>query len=213
MKLFLKQHTGIDSLTASSSYKHDSLEIMSRTVILIRILMGCHERIFEEKEALMTNFFLLLAKHTQYFRQFSELIHLHEKSVSSNVTSTATPSRGQGGTQSQSNSKTRRNNDGVFLVSQRLKKDARVLCRVAKFFEDAITLEFPDFYSSVQTPLHTRRALKLVRTTLKSDEFESPPAKLDGQYLGYQEIKESEMKFFNHAVKDVLQQFMECVYC
>lgn len=156
----------------SKEYRDDDtlLGIVCRIVVAIRMMIGCCENIFEEKENRMIAFFLELARYTDTFERFNDLIH---------------------------------NGSGVSdKYSERLKKDSRVVVRVSKYFEEAITLEFQQWKTEdIQTPFHRERAMKLVRETLNSDEFEIPPPKLNGQYLGYQESSKQEIKFFNDLFK------------
>merc|ERR1712228_483351 len=164
MKLFIVYH--------ENNNNELLFDVICRIVVIIRVMIGCCENIFEDKENYMISFFLELAKYTETFDTFSETIH-------------------------------EQNKGGNDKFSERLKKDSRVVVRVSKFFQDAITLEFPEWSSSssIQTPLHHSRALKLVRETLKCDEFEIPAPKLNGQYLGYQEMNKKEIKFFNDIIK------------
>ena len=160
-----------------NNYSQSLFDIICRIIVAIRMMIGCCENIFENKENYMISFFLELAKYTDIFNKFNELIHNQDNDDNNN----------------------NNNND---QSSERLKKDSRVVVRVSKFFQDAITLEFPEWNTTnIQTPLHHSRALKLVRETLKCDEFEIPPPKLNGQYLGYQETNKIEIKFFNDIIK------------
>ena len=142
----------------------ERVDVVSRVVVLVRMMAGCASHVFARRDACAIAFFLALAKHSSTWRAVNERLH-------------ALPEAD---------------------VSERVRKDSRVLLRMAVFFEEAITLEFAEWQSSeIQTPLHHSRALRLVRETLKGDEFEVPPAKLNGQHLGYQE----EPKFFNDSLK------------
>merc|ERR1712087_1017795 len=104
MKLFIRYN--------ENNYNEMLFDIICRIMVTIRMMIGCCENIFENKENYMISFFLELAKYTETFDEFNELIHNDDGK--------------------------NKGKNGKF--SERLKKDSRVVVRVSRFFQDAITL-------------------------------------------------------------------------
>merc|ERR1712154_121507 len=111
----------------TKEYRDDDtlLGIVCRIVVAARMMIGCCENIFEEKENRMIAFFLELARYTDTFKEFNDIIHSADGKGSSDK------------------------------YSERLKKDSRVVVRVSKYFEEAITFEFQQWKETdIQTPFH-----------------------------------------------------------
>merc|ERR1712131_540840 len=143
--------------------------IMCRIVVAIRMVVGCCENMFEAKEHRIIAFFLELARHSDTFKTFNDIVHDAD-------------GKGVGG------------RAAADKYSERLRKDSRVLLRVSTYFEEAITLEFEQWKTEdIQTPFHRERAIKLVREPLRNDDFEIPPPRLNGRYLGYSESAKQEV--------------------